>query len=211
MDRKNRKNILIIVSVILLITVIVVGIVLAKNNRVRTKEDKSMDCFIQMSVKQWNEFVYSDLFRKALGDYNWDTLEWTPLTDKMYAFDAEVYDIENMYTLCLQGIQSIVKDIEITDVREDLSGVTDEMTQADDPFSPMTDGIRSVSFKCNGHEYSVTMTSYGDWINAEFFVFMNQVLEKENCPKRLWLLGDGLDQMAAVIYDSSYNAWKYAD
>ena len=211
MDRKNRKNILIIVSVILLITVIVVGIVLTKNNRVRTKEDKSMDCFIQMSVKQWNEFVYSDLFRKALGDYNWDTLEWTPLTDKMYAFDAEVYDIENMYTLCLQGIQSIVKDIEITDVREDLSGVTDEMTQADDPFSPMTDGIRSVSFKCNGHEYSVTMTSYGDWINAEFFVFMNQVLEKENCPKRLWLLGDGLDQMAAVIYDSSYNAWKYAD
>ncbi len=211
MDRKNRKNILIIVSVILLITVIVVGIVLAKNNRVRTKEDKSMDCFIQMSVKQWNEFVYSDLFRKALGDYNWDTLEWTPLTDKMYAFDAEVYDIENMYTLCLQGIQSIVKDIEITDVREDLSGVTDEMTQADDPFSPMTDGIRSVSFKCNGHEYSVTMTSYGDWINAEFFVFMNQVLEKENCPKRLWLLGDGLDQMAAVIYDSSDNARKYAN
>jgi hypothetical protein len=199
------------VSVILLITVIVVGIVLAKNNRVRTKEDKSMDCFIQMSVKQWNEFVYSDLFRKALGDYNWDTLEWTPLTDKMYAFDAEVYDIENMYTLCLQGIQSIVKDIEITDVREDLSGVTDEMTQADDPFSPMTDGIRSVSFKCNGHEYSVTMTSYGDWINAEFFVFMNQVLEKENCPKRLWLLGDGLDQMAAVIYDSSDNARKYAN
>ncbi len=211
MDRKTRKNILIIVSVILLITVIVVGIVLAKNNRVRTKEDKSMDCFIQMSVKQWNEFVYSDLFRKALGDYNWDTLEWTPLTDKMYAFDAEVYDIENMYTLCLQGIQSIVKDIEITDVREDLSGVTDEMTQADDPFSPMTDGIRSVSFKCNGHEYSVTMTSYGDWINAEFFVFMNQVLEKENCPKRLWLLGDGLDQMAAVIYDSSDNARKYAN
>lgn len=211
MDRKTRKNILIIVSIHLLIALIVIGIVNAKKDIVKTKNDTDAGRYIQMSMKRWNELVYSDLFRKAMGDYNWDTGEWKPLTDKMYAFDAEVFDVENMYTLCLQGIQAIVRDIEVTDVTEDLSGMTEEMTSVNYPYEPMTDGVRSVSFKCNGHEYSVTMTSYGDWINAEFFDFMNQVLEKENCPKRLWLLGDGLDQMAAVIYDSSDNARKYAN
>ena len=164
---------------------------------------------IALSIGQWREFVSTELFEKAMGDYQWNTGEWKPLTDRMYAFDAEVFDIGNMYKLFLQGVQSIAADIEITDVREDLSGMTEELKEPANPYEPPTDGVRSVSFKCNGHEYSTTIASYGDWFNVEFISFMNQVLEKENKTKRLWILSDGLDQMIAIVYDSAENAQSY--
>ena len=135
--------------------------------------------------------------------------EWKPLTDIRYAFDAEVYDVERMYTLCLQGIQSIVPDLVISDINEDLTGMTDEMEEPANPFEPPTDGVRSVSFKCNGHEYSITMASYGDWFNTKLIPIMNQVIEKENKTKRLWILSDGLDQMAAIVYDTAENARSF--
>ena len=118
----------------------------------------------------------------GLGDYDYDTGDWTPRSTRVYAFDAEVFDIEHMYTLFLKGVQTIVPDIEITNIREDLSGMTEEMTDSDDPMIPSTDGKRSVSFTCNGHEYSIELDSYGDWFNEKMFSFMDQVLEKALLP-----------------------------
>ena len=200
-----------IVAIILLaaIVIAVVAAVNAKQNR--SKEGDSTNYVIWMEIEQWRKFTSTDLFEKALGEDNWETGEWKPLTDRLYAFDAEVFDIENMYARCLQGIQSIEPDIVISDVQEDLSGMTEELTEPVNPYDPPTDGVRSVSFKCNGHDYSVTVTSYCDWLNTnEFFPFMNRVLEKEGCTKRLWLLGDGLDQLAAVVYDTAENAKAWA-
>lgn len=168
--------------------------------------ETNMNYAITMSIDQWRKFTSTELFEKALGDENLDTGEWKPLTDRIYAFDAEVYDIGRMYKLFLQGVQSIADDITITDLQEDLSGMTEEMTEPLNPYEPPSDGVRSVTFKCNGHEYSVTLTSYGDWLNAEIITFMNRVLEKENRTKRLWLLSDGVDQMAAIVYDTEENA-----
>ena len=135
----------------------------------------------------------------GLGDYDYDTGDWTPRSTRVYAFDAEVFDIEHMYTLFLQGIQTIVPDIEITNIREDLSGMTEEMTVSDDPMIPSTDGKRSVSFTCNGHEYSIELDSYGDWFNEEMFSFMEQVLEKENCPLKLYWFSAHM-QFCIVVY-----------
>ena len=188
----SRKRIIAIVSIILAAIIIVVTIYII-TNRKEQKGDGVMNYEITMSIDQWREFVSTDLFEKALGDYDWNTGEWKPLTDRLYAFDAEVFDIERMYTLCLQGIQSIAPDLMISDIEEDLTGMTDEMEEPANPYDPPTDGVRSVQFKCNGHEYSITMVSYGDWFNVEFIPFMNQVLEKENKAKRLWILSDGLD------------------
>ena len=86
-------------------------------------------------------------------------------------------------TLFLKGIQSIVPDIEITDVKEDLSGMTEEMSSSEES-GEMTDGTRGISFLCNGHPYAIELISYGDWINPDMIEFMNGVLAKENCPKR---------------------------
>ena len=207
------KRVFKVMKLILLITLClnISGCQTAKKN---TKSNEmtggtNMSYEIAMSIEQWREFVSTELFEKAMGDYQWNTGEWKPLTDRMYAFDAEVFDIGNMYKLFLQGVQSIAADIEITDVREDLSGMTEELKEPANPYEPPTDGVRSVSFKCNGHEYSTTIASYGDWFNVEFISFMNQVLEKENKTKRLWILSDGLDQMIAIVYDSAENAQSY--
>ncbi len=142
--------------------------------------------------------AYMLLAELGMGDYDDESGEWTPTSDRVYAFDAEVFDIEHMYTLFLKGIQSIVPDIEITDVKEDLSGMTEEMTSSEES-GEMTDGTRSVSFLCNGHPYAIELTSYGDWINPEIIDFMEDVLEKENCPKRLHLL-PAMDQIAILVY-----------
>lgn len=135
----------------------------------------------------------------GLGNYDYDTGEWTPRSSRVYAFDAEVFDIDCMYTLFLQGVNTIVPDIEITNVREDLSGMTDELTMPDNLMSPPTNGKRSVAFTCNGHEYSIELDSYGDWFNEQMFFFLDQVLEKENCPLKLYELQAQM-QYVIVVY-----------
>ncbi|MBQ9409954.1 MAG: hypothetical protein IJU28_11275 [Clostridia bacterium] len=134
-----------------------------------------------------NTLPFTDLLLGlGLGDYDYDTGEWTPRSSRVYAFDAEVFDIDHMYTLFLQGVQAIVPGIEITNIREDLSGMTAELELSGDPMSPPTDGKRSVAFTCNGHEYSTELDSRGDWFNEQMFLFLDQVLEKENCPLKLY-------------------------
>ena len=149
-----------------------------------------------------NSFFLAQLIRKeqtrfkllwdwGAGIYDYDTGHWTPTSDRVYAFDAEFFDIEHMYTLFLMGVQAIVPEISITDVTEDLSGMNEEL-----------EGTRSVSFLCNGHPYQVELTSMRDWINGSILPFMNQVLEQENCQYRLFEIQDEYDQMVILIYDT---------
>ena len=149
-----------------------------------------------------NDLSITDLLLGlGLGNYDYDSGEWTPRSKTVYAFDAEVFDIEHMYTLFLQGIQSIVPEIRITDINEDVSGITSELVDSEDGMHPPTDGKRSVSFVCNGHAYSIELDSYGDWFNEQMFHFMDQVLEKENCPFRLYELQAQM-QFVIVVYCS---------
>ena len=205
MKEKNTTVILILFLIALLALAgvfVVVGID-------RSKENQSMSYEIRVPFDQWERFTSTELFEKGLGDYDYNTFEWKPLTDRLYAFDTEVFDISNMYGLFLQGVQAIADDLTITDVREDLSGMQMEMTEPEDPRELPTDGVRSVAFRCNGHEYAVTLTSLGDWFNSnEFLPFMNEVLEKEHCEKRLWGLYGGMDQMLVIVYGTEADARK---
>ena len=57
-----------------------------------------------------------------------------------------------------QGVDTIVPEITITDVAEDLSGITDEaQPRPDDPIM-YTDGTRGVSFRRSGRACSLEMT-----------------------------------------------------
>lgn len=156
----------------------------------------------QVEIDIQNANAYDILMKLGMGSMNYQTGEWTALSSQVYAFDAEVMFIDLMYTQFLQGVQAIVSDVEITGIQEDLSGMTVEMTFADDPQVMPTDGKRKVSFLCNGHSYSIELESYGDWFNMRMFDFMNQVLEKEGCEKRLHILTDKYNQMIIMIYDS---------
>jgi len=167
--------------------------------------DDEMQRMIESAIQQTkisiqNANVYDLLMLLGMGSLDYKTGEWTPSSNQVYAFDAEVMLVDSMYTQFLQGVQSIVGDIRITGIQEDISGMTDELMVDDGVYSIPSDGKRSVSFQCNGHPYSIELESYGDWINMEIFDFMNQVLEKEGCQKRLHILTDEYDQMIIMIY-----------
>jgi len=122
----------------------------------------------------------------ALGMHEPDGAEPAPATRMVYALEAECFDIDHMYTDFLTGIGSIVPEVEITEIREDLSGMTEDM---DFSQMPPTDGKRSFSFLCNGTPYTCELDSRGDWFNEAAIDFMEQVLRKENCSKQLCVVG----------------------
>ena len=53
-----------------------------------------------------------------MGEYEFNSYTWTPTSSDVYAFDAEVFDIENMYALFLQGVKAIVPGFDCRDVTE---------------------------------------------------------------------------------------------
>lgn len=132
----------------------------------------------------------------GLGEYNEDAIDFVPVSNAVYAFDAEIFHIDCMYTNFLRGIQMIVPGIEISDVKEDLSQMTYEM----DFSNPIpTDGKRTFSFLCNGHPYSIELESNGDWFNDDAIVFINDVLKKEAYSGRLCVL-DVMDIQGYLIF-----------
>ena len=139
------------------------------------------------------------LFLLGLGKDDYQTGKWEPISHDVFIFDAEVTFIDLMYMRILTGIDAIVPDIEITDIVEDTSGMTVEMVPDEKNPWMLTDGKRSVSFLCNGHPYSVELTSCGDWVNTDFFSFMDTVLEQENCPFKLYQMTAN-SQFVAMVY-----------
>lgn len=147
------------------------------------------------------------LIDEGMGKFDYSTRAWTPTSDTVYAFDGEVAQTDIMYTLFLEGVKAIVPGIAITDVVEDTSGMTEEMSGLDDLSSPPTDGTRSISFKCGGNPYSFTLDSYGDWFNPRIIGLMNEVLEKEGFSGQLHIVGEPMDQIMILTYGTQ----KWAD
>lgn len=127
----------------------------------------------------------------GVGEYDYDTDIWTPSSDQVYAFDAEVYNVEKMYTLYLQGIDHIVPEASFTEIEEDLSNCRWEGT---------SQGTRDVSFLCNGTPYRFTLANYSDWFDGEMLMHTNRVLEEAGCSGRLHLMSGGYDQMITLYY-----------
>lgn len=160
----------------------------------------------QRQYESDNQTMFDILLNLGMGEFNEATGEWMPKSNQVYAFDAEVFDVEHMYTLFLQGVQSIVPDVVISDIQEDLSQMTDEMIPSETVEWLQTDGKRTVSFICNDHPYSIELESWGDWINEGMLDYMNDVLEKEGCPNRLHVISHEMDQRVIMIYSTQERA-----
>ena len=140
-------------------------------------------------------YAYTLLMFIGMGNYDYDSCTWTPTSDRIYVFDAEVFNIQGMYTEFLQGVQSIATDAVFADVSEDLSGMDEQF-----------EGIRKVSFTCNGTPYTFPLTSSGDWIDPQIIRYVNQALEEQNCSGQLHLISDYYDQIMFLIYGSEETA-----
>lgn len=153
------------------------------------------DMLFSDSFGSQSDWVYQLLLCEGIGEYDYDAMVFTPTSDKIYVFDAEFFNIEDMYTEFLQGVQAIMPDAQITAVREDLSGMNEYL-----------EGSRKVFFEFNGHSYVVTLESQGDWLNAEIIDFLNHVLKVEGIEKQLYIVSDAYDQMIFLIYGTEEEA-----
>ena len=153
--------------------------------------------------------MYQTLLNLGFGKYSYLTGNWKPTSSQVYSFDAEVFDVKRMYKLFLKGVDAIVPEVRFTNIKEDLLEMTAEMTPLNEAELIYTDGRRSVSFKCNGHQYSVTLVSYGDWIDEYTILeYTNSVLRQEGCSKRLYSVTQPEDQLVILIYDTPERAEK---
>lgn len=143
---------------------------------------------------------YALLINMGMGSYDEETGAWTPASTQVYAFDAEVYDVSSMYTTFLRGINAIVPGAPFTEIAEDLSGMTEEMTWSDNPMEGGTDGQRSVSFCCKGKAYSLTLVSRGDWFNEKMIEETNRILAEQGFLGQLHIVSGEMEQMVILYY-----------
>lgn len=153
------------------------------------------------------EYAANLLVYIGMGKYDYTSYTWTPTASDVYAFDAEVFDIGNMYALFLQGVASIVPGFYYQDVTETLEEnevhpTLEEMIAAGGFIS---EGTKTVSFTLNGHGYQKELEYYGDWFNEEAIAWINEVLEQEGFDGRLYEFYDSW-QSVILIYGSEEKA-----
>lgn len=125
------------------------------------------------------------------GTYDED-FNWSPMSDQVYAFDCEMWDLSNMYTEVLNGIISISGgEYEITDIEE-----STDLVDYDN-----NDGVQLLSFKYNGVPYTFEAEVNYDWLDLGFLDFMNQVFKEQGNPKRLLITSDG-GQGCILLYNT---------
>ena len=124
------------------------------------------------------------------GTYDFDTGVWTPTSSDVYSFDAEIFDIDHMYTLFLQGVSSIVPGFICTDVTEVIEESYDAEADPED-FLTGPEGTTTVRFTLNRHTYERQLSFYGDWFNTDAIDWVNEMLTAEGFDGQLCAFSDG--------------------
>lgn len=119
----------------------------------------------------------SVLLSLGWGKFDYDQNLWTPTSHQVFAFDAEVYDIDHMYLNYMKGIQAISQgELTITDVKQDNSGVN-----WDEPS-----GTVVVTFRLNDTECRYDADFQGDWLDVRIRQALNGYLDQMGIEKRFY-------------------------
>ncbi len=140
------------------------------------------------------------------GDYDYDTGEWTPTSNDVYAFDAEIFDIGWMYTLFLQGIAAIVPGFDCTEVTEEIDEWDEDEIRKRAALSGgwQAEGTTKVSFVLNGHRYERALNFYGDWFNTDAIDWVNEVLTAEGFTGQIRTYFDGGQGLILFYGDDAF-------
>ncbi len=113
----------------------------------------------------------------GVGEFDWDTGVWTPVSNQVFSFDGEVFSIENMYPNFIKGLQAISEgELVFSDAAQDDSDVDWEAPG----------GIMHVSYRINGVLCSFDAQFMGDWLDVSFQDAVNHELEKLGVQKRFY-------------------------
>ncbi len=135
------------------------------------------------------------LTEAGVGITNFDTWEWTPTKNGVYSFDAEVFDVEKMYTNFLLGVSAIGEgELDFKNITEDTSGLDwDNGT-----------GKRTVSFEWNGCTYTLEAKCEHDWFDFDIADGLNKIIMENGNGKRLYFANDGYQECFIFYRDSEW-------
>lgn len=135
----------------------------------------------------------------GMGKYDEASHSFIPLSNNVFAFDAECIDISEAYGKLLYEVSRISNgEIQIEDYRSDVDEATFEAGI----------GIQEVVFKLNGEPCHFTAHFYYDWLDCTIIDYVNSLLEGQNTEKRLLYMSDGA-QGLVVFYNTVEWAIKF--
>lgn len=122
--------------------------------------------------------ILSELGYPELDDETWEV---TGFSEQAYWFDWEGYDLSEDYIEILNGVSAMSGDeFLLTNPAENLDRVDwDEWT-----------GIIEVSFLVNGTPYQYEVKMEGDWLDIHIVKDINDALEQEQVPGRVYAMED---------------------
>ncbi len=173
---------------------------LAKREQEMSAETEHVDLID--SLGEPGEIAYHLLFNMGIGVYIMETTPWIwkPTSTQVYALFAQAKFDSSMYTEFFQGVNAIVPGAPFTEVTEDMSGRTEDWGWSEDsPNGQLTDGYRSVSFRCNGQPYCLTLESYGNSLNLKIIEETNRILQEQGFPDQLHTLSLATDKEKFVL------------
>lgn len=143
-----------------------------------------------------SEYVMEELlFLAGMGEYDYDTFTWTPAKSGVYAFDLEVFDVGNMYTDFLRGVEAMSGgELVFTAVTEDDSHVDIDTGL----------GWKEVTFTVSGQTRTLRAEMLYDWFDPSFANAVAELTEDHRTGKRLRFWFDGY-QLAYVFWGDE--AW----
>lgn len=119
------------------------------------------------------------LEKEGFGVFEGQQLLWAPSSKQVYAFDAEVVNIETMYCDYIRGLQAISEgELTFTDVVQD-----DQQVNWDEPS-----GVVVVRFCLNGTACQFEAEFQGDWLDVNVLDSINSFLEKLGVEKRFYYM-----------------------
>lgn len=134
------------------------------------------------------------------GSYDYEKNIWTPSSAQIYAFDAEVFSIEDMYLIYLKGLQAISEgELAFSDVVQDNCQVNWNGPE----------GIVHVHFSLNGTPCQYDAAFQGDWLDTRIRQAINRQLEQMGIEKRFYAT-DGA-QGEIIFFCSEAWARKFED
>lgn len=152
---------------------------------------------------EWKEYPEDILIDKmalllctiGYGEYDYTTGKWTPSSNKVYSFDMECFDIDNMYQLLFEGISSIGEDeLNFSNIIVDTSKVDFDRGI----------GTQTFQFDLNGKTHVLEGDYYNDWYDIEILDYLNEILENENKAKKLYFMGDGYQSFIVFYCDKEW-------
>jgi len=156
------------------------------------EETKSMFVDLGFDGSQLSSYPII-LSRLGTGYYDKEAQCLIPLTNSVYAFDAECYDIAGAYEDFLLSVARISNgEIRIDECHSDVSEATFEAGI----------GTQEVTFSLNGISCNFTAQFYYDWMDCTIIDYVNQILDEQGIGKSLWCMYDG-GQGAIVFYNTA--------